>query len=313
MKSILAHRSNGKANVPPPASQAPPVSQMTPAASNDSRLCRDIMAFANDTDKLIRKLYQASHYNPIATAEHLHSLGVHCSPMSLNEDGATSLVQPIPLQTVKMWLAEARPWEIAGRGVAPSVKGYNYALRNSECLCHDLASFGYRTYKEREALFKNSKKSDESVPDVRQRANYKRRLFHPQIIGTGRMKYGVMNIYHYADPACPHVSALLTEDMALPDSQVTLFELFVMMELTKMRAKDGIVNRDGIIPITLISMGDCRARVLHGYFEPAKRRINLKVSNVAVFDKPGLYMTDDWFRLLCWLYAQPVVSKEGRY
>lgn len=82
-----------------------------------------------------------------------------------------------------------------------------------------------------------------------------------------------------------------------------------MANLTDIRLLDGVRPKDARIPVTLISIGDCNMRVLHGCFDGRHGVISLQVSRIMSFYEPDGFKTDDWKRALAWLLATPTYEE----
>ncbi|EFX06296.1 hypothetical protein CMQ_6617 [Grosmannia clavigera kw1407] len=140
-----------------------------------------------------------------------------------------------------------------------------------------------------DAYYVTSVKRRQLIPWLEERREW-------ESIGKGYDKMRIAGYQNECSEKVPHVHSILVQGIKLTEEDLTLIELYTLLQPTLRRLDDGMLDTFPFIPITLISIGECKVRVIHGAFNSNEGRGHFQVSRLMHFDGPGSYENEDWLR-----------------
>ncbi|OAA67256.1 hypothetical protein SPI_01832 [Niveomyces insectorum RCEF 264] len=254
-----------------------------------------LVHFAKNLGRGLKKWHIGKNWKPFLDVHEQARLNVFCKGFDPRSRNVTPFLEPVPLATMQEWLDSVEPWQRRGFG---SGRGELTEWHNARALCSNLAGY----------LSSGETTATEGISDM---TMWERRLFHMNMMGarTRRLSFDIDYILDYTDTAFPHVGAILHQTGRLVDGELGAAELLSICQLTVMRALAPLYYKHTVIPVTLVSLADCDARILLVYFDLQSGQTRVYKSPISTFDKPGGFRRDDWKLLLCWLLATPRFPK----
>ncbi|KAH9885068.1 hypothetical protein F4778DRAFT_521046 [Xylariomycetidae sp. FL2044] len=120
------------------------------------------------------------------------------------------------------------------------------------------------------------------------------------------VNFTVENLYGPSDPSVPHLTAILIDDAALRDGVVSAAEFWCIMYLTFRRYFTKEYMHHKIIPITLVSASEYKARIAQGFVDLQARRVNVRLSKIFDLTEGESKNWTEVKTILSWMLGDPV-------